>query len=139
MDALSTIDPATEAVADKRFEPVLGQAGTVAPGDTIYETTYAPDRLTYKARSAKGGVAVFSEVFFPWGWEAKIDGKPAELGRVNYILRAMAIPAGEHSIEMTFRPTSVTRTVAAARLRDNHLHTPCSGPAAIINHTPKRK
>ena len=116
MDALSTIDPATEAVADKRFEPVLGQAGTVAPGDTIYETTYAPDRLTYKARSANGGVAVFSEVFFPWGWEAKIDGQPAEIGRVNYILRAIAIPAGEHSIEMTFRPTSVTRTVAAARV-----------------------
>ena len=61
-------------------------------------------------------MAVFSEVFFPWGWEAKIDGQPAEIGRVNYILRAIAIPAGEHSIEMTFRPTSVTRTVAAARV-----------------------
>ena len=116
MAALSTIDPATEAVADKRFENVLGKSDTATPGDTIFETSYAPDRLTYQVRSANGGVAVFSEVFFPWGWEAKIDGQPAEIGRVNYILRAIAIPAGEHSVEMTFRPASVTRTVSAARV-----------------------
>jgi len=116
MDALSTLNPATEAVADKMFSDILGTARHTTPGDTIWETTYAPDRLTYAARTAQGGVAVFSEVYFPWGWDATIDGKPAQIGRVNYVLRAIAIPAGEHSIELTFKPKSVSRTVAAARV-----------------------
>lgn len=107
MARLGEIDPAREAVADVRFRPVLGDAAAVVPGDTIYETSYAPDRLTYRTRSANGGVAVFSEVYFPWGWEATIDGKPAELGRVNYVLRALRIPAGDHTVEMTFDPKSV--------------------------------
>jgi uncharacterized membrane protein YfhO len=59
-------------------------------------------------------VAVFSEIYFPWGWEATIDGKPAEIGRVNYVLRAMAIPAGTHEITMTFDPASVHTTVTIA-------------------------
>lgn len=117
MEALQTLDPATEAVADMRFRDILGDAtGTVAPGDTIYETSYAPDRLTYAATTAHGGVAVFSEVFFPWGWECTIDDKPAELGRVNYLLRAVRIPAGKHAVEMTFRPESVRATVSCARI-----------------------
>lgn len=116
MAALATINPARAAVADKRFSPTLGTASPKLPGDTIFETSYAPDRLTYSATSAKGGVAVFSEVYFPWGWELLIDGKPAELARVNYILRAARIPAGHHTLEMTFRPRSVTDTVAAARV-----------------------
>lgn len=52
--SVSQIDPAREAVADKSFRDVLGDGSAVAPGDTIYETSYAPDRLTYRARSAKG-------------------------------------------------------------------------------------
>ncbi|WP_290379593.1 YfhO family protein [Paramuribaculum intestinale] len=115
MAALSEIDPAQTAVADRRFTAALGES-TVAktPGDTIFETTYAPNRLTYHARSAKGGVAVFSEVYFPWGWKATIDGKEAEIGRVNYLLRAMRIPAGSHTIEMRFDPDSLKTTTATA-------------------------
>ncbi|MFG6395951.1 MAG: YfhO family protein [Muribaculaceae bacterium] len=55
-------------------------------------------------------------MFFPWGWDCTIDGNKAEIGRVNYLLRAVRIPAGTHSIEMTFKPASVTGTVAAARV-----------------------
>lgn len=115
MAALSEIDPAQTAVADRRFTAALGES-TVAktPGNTIFETTYAPNRLTYHARSAKGGVAVFSEVYFPWGWKATIDGKEAEIGRVNYLLRAMRIPAGSHTIEMRFDPDSLKTTTATA-------------------------
>ncbi len=127
MAALAEIDPATTAVADSRFRVALTDPSIVAdsrmdaksiaaPGDTIYETTYAPDRLTYVSRSAHPRVAVFSEVYFPWGWEATIDGKPAELGRVNYLLRALNVPAGTHRIEMRFDPKSVKTTVAAARV-----------------------
>lgn len=115
MAALSEIDPAQTAVADRRFTAALGES-TVAktPGDTIFETTYAPNRLTYHARLAKGGVAVFSEVYFPWGWKATIDGQDAEIGRVNYLLRAMRIPAGSHTIEMRFDPDSLKTTTATA-------------------------
>jgi uncharacterized membrane protein YfhO len=59
---------------------------------------------------------VFSEVWFPWGWHATVDGKEAQLGRVNYVLRAMQVPAGQHEIVMTFNPESlhVTANVAYA-------------------------
>ena len=110
MAALDSLNPGVKAVADRKFSGVLGKAVPKAAGDTIYETTYAPNRLTYKAKSAKGGIAVFSEIFFPWGWNATIDGKPAEIGRVNYVLRALRIPAGTHDIEFTFDPQSLRAT-----------------------------
>ena len=59
-------------------------------------------------------VGVFSEVYFPWGWKATVDGNEVPLARVNYILRALAIPAGSHEIVMTFAPESVRRSSAAA-------------------------
>lgn len=116
MDALGRINPAVTAVADKSFAPALKDAARPrTPGDTIFETSYTPAALTYSATSANGGLAVFSEVYFPWGWEATIDGKPAEIARVNYLLRAIAIPAGHHKIEMRFAPRSVSATVGVAR------------------------
>lgn len=115
MAALSDIAPAVTAVADSRFRPILGDLTTPkSPGDTIFETSYAPNRLTYHARSAKGGVAVFSEVYFPWGWKATVDGAPAEIGRVDYLLRAMRLPAGSHTIEMWFDPDSLRTTTTTA-------------------------
>ena len=102
MKFLDTIKPATSAVADVKFKDALGNAKPTEPGDTIFETTYAPNKLTYHAHSAQGGVAVFSEVYFPWGWTATVDGKEAKIGRVNYVLRALQLPAGDHTIVFTF-------------------------------------
>jgi hypothetical protein len=110
MAMLSRIDPRVTAVADRKYESVLGKSVAGSPTDTIVETTYAPNRLTYRAHSVNGGVAVFSEVFFPWGWTATIDGKPVELGRVDYVLRAMRVPAGDHEIVMSFDPPSLHTT-----------------------------
>lgn len=115
MDALSVIDPAVTAVADEKFRSVLGDShAAVEPGDTIYETSYAPGRLTYRTESRNGGVAVFSEVYFPWGWNVTVDGEKADLARVDYLLRALRVPAGSHEIVMEFDPESlhVTDTVA---------------------------
>lgn len=115
IDSLSSFNPINTAISDKRFKTVLGETvNPKMPGDTIYEITYAPNRLIYHAKTAKGGLAVFSEVYFPWGWDITVDGKPAEMGRVNYVLRAMQVPAGEHTIEFRFDPKSVriTETVA---------------------------
>lgn len=116
MAALDDINPAINAVADKRFETLLGQAAAVTDDDTITLTDYAPGRLKYTTRSANGGVAVFSEVYFPWGWHATIDGQDAEIGRVDYILRAMRLPAGEHTVEMWFDPDSLHTTGTAATI-----------------------
>lgn len=118
MAELSAFNPADEAVADKRFEAVLGKAQAVAETDTIFETSYAPNRLTYHAQSARGGVAVFSEVYFPWGWTATIDGNEAPIARVNYVLRALNVPAGSHAIEFVFDPrsTHVTDGIATCSI-----------------------
>lgn len=114
MDALDRIDLRTQGVADSSFRDILAGASAPAEGDAITLTSYAPDRLVYRARSARGGVAAFSEVYFPWGWKAEIDGQEVPLGRVNYILRALKVPAGEHEIVMTFQPSSIGRTEAVA-------------------------
>lgn len=115
MKFLDNFTPATSAVADAKFKEVLGVAKPKQAGDTIYETTYEPNRLTYHAHSAQGGLAVFSEIFFPWGWTATIDGKEAKIGRVNYVLRAMQLPAGDHTIVMTFDPQEVKDTESLAK------------------------
>ena len=110
MAFMDNFNPATSAVADAKFKQQLGEAKAVQPGDTIYETSYAPNHLTYKSHSANGGLAVFSEVYFPWGWKVKVDGKPAEMGRVNYVLRALQLPAGDHEIDFAFNPDEVNKT-----------------------------
>ena len=112
--ALGTLMPEVEAVADKTMEGILGQAAPGDSTDVITLTSYAPNRLTYESNTTTSRVAVFSEVYFPWGWEATIDGKPAEIARVNYVLRAMVIPSGSHKIAMTFDPQSVHTTVSVA-------------------------
>ena len=116
MALIDSLSLRAEAVADKSFANVLGKSVPKSVGDTIFETTYAPNRLTYHVNSARGGVAVFSEVFFPWGWKADIDGKSAEIGRVNYILRAMKVPAGRHTITMSFDPDSLRTNINIARI-----------------------
>ncbi|MCM1110157.1 MAG: YfhO family protein [Clostridium sp.] len=116
MDALSEINLRTTAVADRRFEQALGASAPRSEGDTIFLTSYAPNRLTYSATSARGGVALFSEIYFPWGWSATVDGEPAEIGRANWTLRALRLPAGHHTVVMTFDPESLHTTGTAATI-----------------------
>lgn len=101
------MDFSRQAIADRVFADALPEAPSLAPGDTVYMTRYTPNSVEYKATTARGGIGVFSEIYFPWGWKATIDGKPADIARVNYVLRAMAIPAGSHDITMTFDPDSI--------------------------------
>ena len=113
LDALAKLNLRHEAVADKRFESVLGtstQQGTVAKAEL---TKYAPNQLHYNVESDKGGVLVFSEVYYP-GWTATVDGQPIELGRVNYLLRALAIKPGKHEVVLSFFPKSIDRTETVA-------------------------
>ena len=107
MAALQKLDTKRAAVADARFKPALQTA--VLDSGTVRLTHYDTNLLRYVAESPKGGVVVFSEVYYP-DWTVTIDGKPAELGRVNYLLRALRVPAGRHEIGMEFRPASVATT-----------------------------
>ena len=116
MAFLDNFNPATSAVADAKFKQQLGEAKAVQPGDTIYETSYAPNHLTYQSHSTAGGLAVFSEIYFPWGWQVTVDDKPVEMGRVNYVLRAVQLPAGDHKIDFKFIPDEVTKTQMWARI-----------------------
>jgi uncharacterized membrane protein YfhO len=116
MDALSNTDLRHTAVADAKFKDILGsdKLQPVSSSDSIYETSYSPNTLTYKVSTANDALDVFSEVYFPWGWKATIDGQPAEVGRVNYVLRAIKVPAGKHDISMTFDPDSMHTTATIA-------------------------
>lgn len=108
------MDFSHQAIADRAFADALPEEPSLAPGDTIYMTSYTPNEVKYHASTANGGIGVFSEIYFPWGWNAEIDGTPAKIARVNYVLRALAIPAGSHEITMTFNPASVKNSSAAA-------------------------
>ncbi|WP_283389203.1 YfhO family protein [Barnesiella viscericola] len=115
MAAITDFDPSSTAVADRRFAREIGdKVVPPAAGDTIYETGYKPDELTYRYRSQQGGLAVFSEIYFPWGWQVTVDGKPVDMARVNYVLRAVNLPAGEHEVIFRFDPPSVHTTEAIA-------------------------
>ena len=112
MAALDSLNLKHEAVADEAFRPSIGDASSI-DGSSVKLTKYAPNELRYETNSPKGGVVVFSEIYYP-GWTATIDGQPAQVGRANYILRAMQMPAGKHEIIMEYRPSSisVTETIA---------------------------
>ncbi len=109
MAALTGLDTKHKAVADERFKAQLD--GSPLDSGSVQLTSYEPNELKYTVDTKKGGVAVFSEIYYP-GWTATIDGQPAELGRVNYVLRALRIPAGKHEVVMEFRPASVSTTNA---------------------------
>ncbi len=116
IDALGTIDLRREAVADKKYAPVFEKFQTgfkPSPADsasTITLTDYDSDFVTYAIDAKKAELAIFSEVYYPKGWQISIDGQPAEMIRANYTLRALPVPAGKHTIEFRFDPQSIKVT-----------------------------
>ncbi len=109
IDKVGKIELRHEAVADKQFEAVLKVSNVQGNVSQVELVSYAPNKLKYNVSSEKGGVVVFSEIYYP-GWTATIDGQKTELGRVNYILRALNVEKGKHTIELTFDPQSVHTT-----------------------------
>ncbi len=109
LDALGKVNPKHTAVVSESDFGFLKAGGEGTVKLTSYEATTAK----YTVESDKGGLVVFSEVFYP-GWAVTIDGKPAELGRADYVLRAVNVPAGKHEVVMTFDPDTVRTTEAVA-------------------------
>jgi uncharacterized membrane protein YfhO len=102
-----------EAVADQQFKDVLGEGVVQDSVGLVRIKAYEPNKLTYKVESDKGGVVVFSEIYYP-GWTATVDGVEQELGRVNYVLRALQVKPGKHEVVLSFFPKSIDRTETIA-------------------------
>lgn len=113
LDGIKTIDLHTTAVADKQFEQTLGKSVPQDSTSSVTITKYLPNELHYDVLSANGGVIAFSEIYYP-GWTATIDGQPAEVGRVNYVLRAISVKGGKHKVVLEFKPTTVSTTETIA-------------------------
>ena len=113
IETVGKLDLRHEAVADKRFEGVLKAAARQDSTSRVKLVSYMSDNLKYEVSSSKGGVIVFSEVYYP-GWTATVDGQPVELGRVDYLLRAVNVAPGKHTVELAFKPKSVTVTETMA-------------------------
>ena len=107
------IDLRHEAVADAKFKAQLGDAVIQDTASVVKITSYEPNELKYDVNSGKGGVIVFSEIYYP-GWTATVDGEPVELGRVNYILRALNVKPGKHEVVLSFFPKSLDTTESIA-------------------------
>ena len=103
--AISNFSPATTAIVDKRFEEQLFDFVKDSTAQ-IELTDYKPNCLTYKTLATSNQLAVLSEIYYDKGWNAYIDGNLVPHFRVNYVLRAMKIPAGNHLIEYKFEPKS---------------------------------
>ncbi len=111
MAALDSLNTKQEAVIDQKFQDKLqGLTLKKDSTDRITLTSYKPNELVYESNSQAEGLAVFSEIYYNVRneWQVTIDGKPADLLRANYVLRALRVPAGKHTIVFKFEPISVT-------------------------------
>ncbi len=117
---LHQVNPKHVALVQDKFKAVLGAEAGMQPADstaTVRLTHYDANALTYEVNSAKGGVVVFSEIYYP-GWQAEVDGQPVEIACADYILRALQVAPGKHTVAFRFDPQSlhVTEGIAKAVL-----------------------
>ena len=116
IDALTTTDTKRVAVVDERFADAL--QGVVPAADStasIRMTEYRVNLQRYEYTAPAEGVAVFSEIYYPHGWTAYVDGEEAPYFRADYVLRAMALPAGNHTVEFRFRAPHYAALTAVTR------------------------
>lgn len=112
---LGTIDPKRTALVDARYFSEVATSAKPDPAAKATLTSYRTNELTYKVNSANGGVVVFSEIWYGPDWVAEIDGKPAPYVRADYVLRAMQVPTGEHTVRFYIhsKPYTVGGTIAS--------------------------
>ncbi len=103
MKALNNIDPLDTAVIDVKYKNIITAFSPADSLSNISMSAFDNDAISYKTASATAHLAVFSEIFYK-DWKAYIDGKPVEFAKANYVLRALLIPAGNHTVEFKFEP-----------------------------------
>ena len=110
LDALGVVDLRnTAVVAKKDFGFLKAAEVNDSIAGNVKLTSYEADEAKYEVESKNGGLVVFSEVYYP-GWTATIDGQETEVGRANYVLRAINVPAGMHEVVFTFKPKTIQTT-----------------------------
>ena len=137
LSALSGFRPDSVAVISKEFsaeltplQPQHDSADYIRPGE------YAPNRLTYHYAAKSNRLAVFSEIWYPKGWNAYVDDKPTHHFRADYVLRAMVLPPGEHRLEFRFEPVVYSSGEKISRLSSGILILllVAAGIAALIRN-----
>ena len=108
MQALDSTDLRDTAVIEKKFQPQIKQSPVPDSSASITMTQNLNDKIEYSFHSTTPQFAVLSEIYYPLGWNAFIDGNKADYVKVNYVLRGMPVPAGDHKIEFRFEPKSFT-------------------------------
>jgi hypothetical protein len=103
---LFTINTKTQAIVNKKYQTELGLKNNYNANGTVKLLSYKPNDLLYESDNSQEGFAVFSEIYYPKGWNSYIDGQLKPHANVNYVLRGLNIPAGKHKIEFKFEPQS---------------------------------
>jgi hypothetical protein len=104
---VKSFDPSKEITIDKIFKDQISKSSyPVLENEKIDLVSYQPDELLYKYSAKEEKLAVFSEIYYPAGWKCYIDGKESKYFRADWILRGMAVPAGDHEIKFSFKPAS---------------------------------
>jgi hypothetical protein len=111
MSSIAKIDPATTAIAGNEFSEIAKSGGSIDSTYSILMTEYATKRIAYSSNTPAEAPAIFSEIWYPAGWVCRIDGNEVSPFRANYFLRGVMIPAGQHTIEWSFEPSSYTKAV----------------------------
>jgi hypothetical protein len=107
---LDSLDTKRTAIIHKDFKSQIPTAAVVRDSTASIEMTQQkPEHIVYESSSTSPQLALFSEVYYPKGWNAYIDGKPAAYFRANYVLRAMSIPAGNHKVAFKFEPAVIKK------------------------------
>jgi hypothetical protein len=107
---LANFDPKSTALVDERYKNAFTAPAASDSSARIEMKSYSPRRITYTSNSSVAAPAVFSEIYYPEGWVCRVDGKEVDIVRVNYLLRGVMLPAGEHTVEMSFEPAVFSST-----------------------------
>ena len=116
LDSLAVVDLRKTAVVNLQFAEQVKAPSQASVADSTRNITfkhYEPNELTYEINSQAGGTVVFSEIYYP-EWQAFVDGEEVPVGRADYVLRAINVPAGKHTVRLLFEPKSVTITETIA-------------------------
>ncbi|MEC4114598.1 YfhO family protein [Myroides pelagicus] len=112
MKALSTLKSKEQAIINNTDNPLATALRANYTTDSLSSITlvnYAPNKLVYTSKNSNDGFAVFSEIYYPKGWKARINDKEVEIFNVDYVLRGIEIPKGEHTISFTFEPEVIKK------------------------------
>lgn len=108
---VNAFDPKKTAVMRNSFADELkGYTFGKDSSAFIRLTKYEPDNLYFESHNSQNGLAVFSDMYYKYGWHAFVDGKETPILRADYVLRAIKIPAGDHKVEFHFTPESVAKS-----------------------------